>query len=328
MELVEIVLPTYIAEKYGAQIERVRPGRLRLHPIEGKHVPDLDISRASVALHAFFFGPPRFTEIFPLLPKIRWVHIAGAGIDDFASPELQRSGVWVTNVSGAYAAAMTEYAIAGMVLMTRHFRLWIDSHHRHRWPDRTGTSGNELRGKQLGIVGYGGVGRHLATACKALGMTVWATRRTPIFASGEPIDRLLSAHELPALLESSDFVVLAASLNSTTKYLIGEPELRVMKRGAFLINLARGEVIDQEALIRAMRDGHIAGAVLDVATPEPLPAESPLWDVPNLWITPHTSGDTDEGWQRGMDLFCSNLRLFLDGQPERMGNIIDLSAHL
>jgi phosphoglycerate dehydrogenase-like enzyme len=328
MESVEIVLPTYMAKRYGAQIERVEPGCVHLVPIEEGHVHGLDLSRAPIALHAFFFGPPRFTDIFPLLSKIKWVHIAGAGIDDFASPELQHSGVWVTNVSGAYAPAMTEYIIAGMVLMARNFRLWIDSHSEHRWPQRTGTSGNELRGKQVGIIGYGGVGRHLATACKALGMTVWVTRRTPIFASGEPVDRLLPAQELRAVVESSDFVVVTASLNSTTRHLLGQPEFRAMKAGAFLVNVARGEVIDQQALISALQDGHLGGAVLDVTTPEPLPPESPLWNAPNVWITPHTSGDTDEGWQRGMDLFCSNLRLYLDGHPERMGNVIDLSAHI
>src|SRR5262249_53985933 len=136
------------------------PGHIRLLPIEGKRCHELEISRAAIALHGFFFGLPRFTDIFPSLPKLRWIHIAAAGIDDFASPKFNRSGVWVTNVSGAYAAAMTEYTIAGMVLMTRHFKLWIDSHREHRWPDRRGTSGNELRGKQVGIIGYGGVGRH------------------------------------------------------------------------------------------------------------------------------------------------------------------------
>jgi len=328
MEPVEIVLPAYMAEKYGTQIERVDPNGIHLIPVTARSLPKVDISHAAIALHGFFFEPPPFSEMFPLLRKVQWIHIAAAGIDDFASADRQRKGLWVTNVSGAYAAAMTEYVIAGMVLMTRHFRVWVNSQRDHRWPKRTGTSGNELRGRQVGIVGYGHVGRHIATACQALGMTVWATRRTPIIASGEPVDRLLPAQEVTALLESSDFVILAASLNSTTKHLLGEAELRAMKPGAFLVNVARGDIVDQGALIRALRDNHIGGAVLDVATPEPLSADDPLWDAPNLWLTPHTSGDSDEGWQRGMDLFCSNLRLFLDGHPERMGSIINLSAHL
>jgi phosphoglycerate dehydrogenase-like enzyme len=328
MERVEVVLPTWMAEKYGMQIECVDRNRVGLLPVDKQSLHGVDISRAAIALHGFFFESPPFAEIFPLLSKVQWIHIAAAGIDDFASAERQRKGLWVTNVSGAYAAAMTEYAIAGMVLMTRHFGVWFNSQRDHRWPKRSGTSGRELRGKQVGIVGYGHVGRHIATACQALGMTVWATRRTPMIASGEPVDRLLPAHELAALLESSDFVILAASLNSTTKHLLGEPELRSMKPGAFIVNVARGDIVDQSALVRALRDNHIGGAVLDVATPEPLSAGDPLWDAPNLWLTPHTSGDTDEGWQRGMDLFCSNLQLFLEGHAERMGSIINLSAHL
>jgi phosphoglycerate dehydrogenase-like enzyme len=328
MDNIDIVLPEWLAVSYGAQIEDTAYGRIRLLPVNEKEPAQADISHAQVALHGFWFGPTRFSSLLPSLPALRWIHITGAGIDDLASPELQKRGVWLTNVSGAYAPAMAEYALATMVMMSRHFRQWLEAGREHRWPSRIDTSGSELRGKQVGIIGYGGVGRHLATACRALGMQVWGMRRTPIFSTGEPVDRLLAAHELPLLLETSDFIVIAASLNSTTRHLIDAAAFRTIKKGAFLVNMARGEVVDQSALLNALNEGILAGASLDVTTPEPLPAENPLWNAANIWITPHVSGDTREGWQRGIDLFCANLRLFLDGRPERMGNIVDLSAHL
>jgi phosphoglycerate dehydrogenase-like enzyme len=105
-------------------------------------------------------------------------------------------------------------------------------------------------------------------------------------------------------------------------------QLRAAKPNAYLINVGRGELVDQSALAAALREGRLGGAVVDVVSPEPLPPDSELWEVPNLWITPHLSADTYDGWQRGIDLFCSNLRLFLDGHPERMGNIVDVEAHL
>jgi phosphoglycerate dehydrogenase-like enzyme len=328
MDKVQIILPEWLADRYGAQILDTAGDRIELLPVNEKEPEKTDISQAKVALHGFWYGPTRFSSLAPAMPRLQWIHITGAGIDDLASPELQSRGIWLTNVSGGYAPAMAEYALAAMIMMSRDFRGWLDAARQHRWINRAETSGHELRGKQIGIVGYGGIGRHLAPICRALGMRVWATRRTPMFPTGEPVDRLLGAHELPSLLAASDFIVIASSLNSTTRHLLDATAFHRIKRGAFLVNLARGEVIDQPALITALETGVLAGAMLDVTTPEPLPADSPLWIIPNLWITPHVSGDTPEGWQRGIDLFCANLRLFLDGHPQRMGNIVNLSAHL
>jgi len=176
-------------------------------------------------------------------------------------------------------------------------------------------------------VGYGGVGRRLALAAKALGMTVLATRRTPLVTSAEPLDVLLPPEALSRLLADSDFVVVSASLNSSTKGLIGDRELRTMKQGAFLINLSRGALIDQDALVQALTDRRIGGAVIDVANPEPLPSDSPLWNAPNLWITPHVAGDTVEGRQAAIDLLCENLRFYVRGKADRMTNLVDVRAH-
>jgi phosphoglycerate dehydrogenase-like enzyme len=123
-------------------------------------------------------------------------------------------------------------------------------------------------------------------------------------------------------------LVVAASHNTTTRRLLGADQFARMKSGAFLVNVARGELIDQDALLESLRTGQIGGAVLDVTTPEPLPADNPLWSAPNLWITPHMSGGTQDGWRAGIELFCANLRAYLAGRRELMGNRVDIRTHL
>ena len=233
----------------------------------------------------------------------------------------------MTNSSGVYAPAMAEYAIAGMVAIARDLRRLIAQQEQRRW-NHEAISGTELYGKRVGIVGYGATGRYLATICKALGMEVWATKRRPMLKAGEPLDRLLAPEGLHELLGASDYVVLTASLNSTTRHLIGEAEFQALKPGAGLVNVARGGLVDQAALLYALDDGRLGGAVLDVVEGQPLPPESPLWAHPSVIVTPHISGGSPEGWARSMDLFRWNLPLYLDGQVERLGNVVDLADHL
>lgn len=327
--MIEIVLDPDLAESYGGQIEEAGHGRVRLLPVRGNDPGDPDFSNAEIAVSGWYYDAKvSFADILAAMPRVRRVHSTGAGMDDFVSSELAARGVWLTNVAGAYAPAMAEYALAGMIMAARGWPAWLDAQREHRWLEREPASGRRLRGCLLGILGYGAVGRHVAQASVTLGMRVWAIRRTPTFTSGEPIEHLLAPGELHSLLRESDFVLLSASLNSSSRHLIGAAELAAMKPTAILVNVARGGLVDQDALLTALRSRRIGGAVLDVTTPEPLPAESPLWELPNVILTPHVSGDTPEGWQAGMDLFCANLRLYLDGYPERMGNLVDIRAHL
>src|SRR5262249_29776449 len=136
------------------------------------------------------------------------------------------------------------------------------------------------------------------------------------------------AERLHDLLAASDYVVLTASLNSTSRHLLGPAEFRALKPGAGLVNVARGGLVDQTALVEALADGRLRGAVLDCVDPEPLPPESPLWSLPNVIVTSHISGGTPEGWTRSIELFCLNLPLYLDGRPQLMANIVDLAEHL
>lgn len=259
-------------------------------------------------------------------PGLRWVHSMSAGVEHLPLERMAERGAILTNSAGAYAPAMAEYALAAMIVLARDLPSWLQGQAERRWLKAGSFGSSVLRGKCLGIVGYGAVGREIAAGARTLGMEVWATRRTPLFLSGEPLDRLLPAQDLHELLAASDFVVLSASLNRTTRQLIGEAELAVMKPTAVLVNVARGGLVDEAALARALEAGRLRAAMLDVTSEEPLPPDSPLWTTRNLFITPHISGNTPESWRWAVEFFCRNLQLYLGGSPERMGNRVDYSA--
>ena len=259
-------------------------------------------------------------------PTVRWVHSISAGVEHLPLDRMAERGILLTNSAGAYATAMAEYVVAAAIMLARNLSGWLEGQRERRWLDAEAFGASLLRGKRLGIVGYGAVGRELAIAGRALGMEVWATKRTPVFLSGEPLDRLLPADALHQLLAASDVVVISASLNRTTRTLIGEAELAAMKPISILVNVARGGLIDEDALVRALIDGRIRGAMLDVTVEEPLPEDSPLWTTPNLLITPHISGNSLESWEAAVGFFCANLDLYLAGTPERMGNLVDYTA--
>jgi phosphoglycerate dehydrogenase-like enzyme len=260
-------------------------------------------------------------------PRVGWVHSISAGVEHLPLARMAERGIVLTNSAGAYATAMAEYALGAAMMLARGFPVWLEGQRERRWLDDE----HELfvlRGKRLGVVGYGAVGREVAAGARALGMEVWATKRTPLFVSGEPLDRLLPATDLPELLAACDVVVLCASLNRTSRHLIGESEVGAMKPTAVLVNVARGGLVDEDALVRALEEDRLRGAVLDVTEREPLPSDSPLWTTPNLIVTPHVSGHAPESWRSAVGFFRRNLELYLEGAPERMGNLVDYAAVL
>jgi phosphoglycerate dehydrogenase-like enzyme len=188
----------------------------------------------------------------------------------------------------------------------------------HRWGEDT--EPDELVDKTLGIVGLGGIGTEVARRAKAFGMRVIATRRRPQLPS-EFADEVRGADDLHWLLGESDYVALCSALTQNTHKLVGEEELKKMKPSAYLISIGRGGLIDELALITALKTGLIAGAGLDVFAEEPLPTDSPLWDMPNVLITPHTAGSSPRSHERLMDLFCENVRRYLAG--EELLNVVD-----
>jgi phosphoglycerate dehydrogenase-like enzyme len=324
--LITVAIARGLAEEHGERIEAAGGGRIRLLPLRGEE-GEAPLDDVEIAVYGLYEGPLSFRELAARMPALRWIHSTGAGMDSFVSPELADRGVIVTNSAGVYAPAMAEYVLAGMVSVAREFRRLSAQQDERRW-NHEAVSGTELFGKRVGIVGYGATGRYIAMVCKALGMDVWATKRKPMLTTGEPVDRLLPAGDLHELLAASDYVVVTTSLNSTTRHLLGDAEFRAFKPGAVLVNVARGGVVDQDALLAALDEGRVGGAFLDVVDPQPLPPESPLWSHPRVTITPHISGGSPEGWARSMDLFCSNLPLYLDGDVARLGNLANLADHL
>ena len=250
-------------------------------------------------------------------PRLRWVQLLGAGVDQV--PEIGDNRVVVTNASGIHAVPISEYVLGVMLALAKRLPFAFDNQRQRKW-QRFGFTPSELESKTLGVVGLGHIGGAVARLGHAFGMRVVATKRTP--GTEQQVDELLPPHRLHDLLAQCDFVVLAVPLTHETRHMIDEQALRSMKPGAFLVNIARGGVVDEQALVRALREKWIAGAALDVVENEPLPEDSPLWSFDNVIITPHMAGGSDRYIERAVALFVDNLERYLAGQPLR--NVVDL----
>lgn len=256
-----------------------------------------------------------------LAPNLRWLQYPGAGVDSLAPTGLLApdSGIIVTTASGIHAINISEYVFGSMLMFNRSWPEMVRLQDRHVWPRNANwynLKARELAGQTLGIIGLGSIGRRIAQLGHAFGMTVLAMRRSASSDEQDPdVDQLYAPEQLHELLSRSDYVVLATPLTATTEKMIGEPELRAMKPNAYLVNIARGRIIDEAVLIRALKEGWIAGAGLDVTDQEPLPADSPLYSMPNVILTPHISGASDNYDKRLTALFADNLRRYRAGQP-------------
>ncbi len=261
------------------------------------------------------FGIPR--DAFRAARRLRWIHSGAAGVDLFS--ELRASDVTLTNSAGLHAEPMAEHALALMLHFARGLDVAEAARREGRWahPELAGRDSpvRELAGRTVGVVGYGGVGSAVGRKAAALGMRVVAARRSP---SGEPpaeVDRMLGPDGIDALLEAADFVVLSVPATPATEGLIGLRELSRMGQDGVLINLARGEVVDEDALVEALREGRIRGAGLDVFDEEPLPPDHPLWETDRVVITPHTGGVSPRFWERETELIVENVRRYRAGEP-------------
>jgi phosphoglycerate dehydrogenase-like enzyme len=261
--------------------------------------------------------PPR--DLLPRAPRLKWMQMMSAGVDRLRDSEIWRSGVTITGVSGIHATPIGEFVLQLMLMFAKKAPECFQMKQKHEWRRYAPTV---LRGKTAGVVGLGHIGREVARLCQAFGMKVIATRRSAKRAGrARYVDRLLPAGQMPSLLAESDFVVICVPLTQETLRLIGEKEFKAMKPSAYIINIARGGIIDEEALIRALKEKRIAGAGLDVTATEPLPAESRLWEFDNVILSPHVSGGMEEYVARATDLFCENLGRYLAGK--RLRNVID-----
>ena len=277
------------------------------------------------------FTPFVDRDIFPAATRLRWVQSPAVGVGTLMFPELLASPVVVTSARGIRARAIAEHVIGVTIALARRLPAALRAQASHHWAQNElegPTSGvRSLDGMRMGIVGLGSIGREIVNLALPFGIRVSGNRRR---TSGSPsstiagVDDVLSPERLPELLEKSDVVVLAVPHTPETKQLIGRVEIDRMKRGAFLVNIARGKLIDDAAVADALRDCRLGGAALDVFTREPLEASSPYWDLPNVIITPHTSGAMQDYWTPLVALFSENLRRFEKG--ETLVNVVDKIA--
>lgn len=249
-------------------------------------------------------------------PRLKWVHCGHAGLDRSATPEILASRLQVSSAAGRSAPALAEHALLFMLALAFRLDRFYDAQRQHRW----GISGQEnlrpLRGKTLGIIGLGHTGSELARRARAFDMRVIAYRRRNIASNLVDASYSRDAGDtLDKVLNCSDFLVLALPLSDSSRHLIGARELSRMKAGSYLINIARGGLIDETALLQALGSQHLAGAAIDVAEEEPLQSRSPLWDAPNLLITPHFTPRLADRDNRALDLLLENLRRFLADEP-------------
>jgi phosphoglycerate dehydrogenase-like enzyme len=246
-------------------------------------------------------------------PRLRWIQSSSSGIGQWVRRlGLVGSNVTVTNAAGIHATPLAEFVVFAMLYFAKRWPRMVEEQRAHHW-ERCAT--DSLQGKTLGIIGLGNVGRRVARVAKPFGMRIIGIRRS---GNGDAVaDRVYTPDQLETVLRESDYLVLSVPLISETETLLGASQLATLKPSAVLINIARGAVIDEAALVEALRSGRLAGAALDVASHEPLEADSPLWDMPNVLITPHSMSTAFDENERLVDLFCENLRRYLDGQPLR-----------
>ncbi len=264
---------------------------------------------------------PQSDDLPRRAPKLGWIQFSSSGIGKFVEQMgLARTSIIVTNAAGVHATPLAEFVLFAMLYFAKEMPRVLADQRRHHWEQ---FAVKNVRGVTLGLVGLGGVGREIARLARAVGVRVVAIRRSPRQGGTEvsDVEAMYSTDRLRELLAESDYVTLILPHTRQTAGLIGKAELAAMKPGAMLINISRGAIVDESALIEALKSGHLGGAALDVFAAEPLPAESPLWDMPNVLITPHTISTAIGENELVVDLFCDNLRRFLAGEPLR--NVFD-----
>jgi phosphoglycerate dehydrogenase-like enzyme len=277
--------------------------------------------QADIIFNALF-QPDLLRRVFPAASKVQWVHSISAGVDHVLFPELRASAVPLTNGRGAFARSLGEFVIAGALFFAKNVRGLLAAQAAGRWAQ---FDLEELHGRTMGIVGYGEIGRAAAARAHAFGMRVIAVRRRPALSAADP---LLEAAYEPArvldLVRESDYVVASAPNTPETRGMIGEREFGAMKPSAVVINVGRGQVIDEAALVKALESRRIRGAALDVFHTEPLPEGHPFYTLDNVFMSFH-SADHVGGWiENAVDVFVGNYQRFAKGQP--LENVVDKEA--
>ena len=247
-------------------------------------------------------------------PKLKWVQVMSAGVERFLDTDMVESPVILTNASGIHAIPIGEFVLNLMLMFAKQIPLYFQLKQEKQWKRLPPSPLSVLHSNTVGIVGLGDIGQEVGRLAKAFGMRVLAVDVAKPAGWDKYADIMFPPAQLRQLLLESDFVVLAVPLTPETSKLISEEELRTMKSSAYLINIARGGIVDEEALIRALDEHWIAGAGLDVFATEPLPTDSRLWELPNVILSPHISGRQEDNALRATEVFSENLRRYLNGK--------------
>jgi glyoxylate/hydroxypyruvate reductase A len=335
---ITIVIGSPLEPELAATIAQAMPSRLRvlhepdLMPVQ-RYVADhngiprqlteaqrrcwLDVlSQADVMFGFDWFDPAALPKN---APHLRWLQATSAGIGEFLTGTgLIKSDIAFTTAAGVHAGALAEFTILGLLYFFREVPRLTAMQKAHHWERYTN---REMAGSRLLLVGLGAVGREVARRCAAMGIEVWGARRRTGEAPPEGVSRLVPLAELRQHLAAVDSLVLACPLTDETRGLIGAAEIAAMQHGAIIINIARGAVIDEQAMIAALAEKRLGGAALDVFATEPLPADNPLWDMPNVLFCPHSASTVTAENARIVAIFIDNLNRFTEGRPLR--NLFD-----
>jgi phosphoglycerate dehydrogenase-like enzyme len=337
-----IALSPILSARYRSRdLERIRaaaPGA-RLVTVSVEGLADGPLDDVEVMLRGWL-SSDAFDRLLARAPEMKWVHSATSGVERALTPASRERGLIVTNARGVFSRPIAEYVLMMILAVSRRLPQLLELQRERTWQPLEGT---ELRDVTVGIVGLGSIGRAVGALATAFGCRVVAVRRRPDggrrdatgdgAADGDGddgpfgevrLDRVGGPETLPQLLAESDFIVLAAPLTPDTEDMINAETLAMVKPGAWLINVARGRLIDERALIRALRDGPLGGAVLDTFRDEPLPPMSSFYDMANVIVTPHTAWSSGRVLDRSVELFCANLRRFAKGEP--LLNVVDPAA--
>jgi phosphoglycerate dehydrogenase-like enzyme len=276
-----------------------------------------EATRAEVILH-WAGSRDLLRSVFLACPGVRWVHSRSAGLDSTLFPELVQSPVPLTNGSGVFSQTLGEFALAAILYFAKDFRRMLRNQEAGRWEQ---FDVEEIAGQTVGIVGYGDIGRAVASRVSAMGMRVLALKRHAPASPDPLIAQFYGTHELSAMLAHCDYVVMAAPLTAETHHMIGDAAFAAMKPNAVVINIGRGPVIDQAALVRALTQGKIKGAGLDVFEQEPIPSGDPIYKFENVLVSPHCADHTKDWLNQAMRFFLQQYDRFRNGQP--LENIVE-----
>lgn len=311
-EPVTLLVSDNVWARHGDAIQSISPG---LRPIiyEGNDVlPDDIIATINTVFYSSDLWPDRsrgFVLSILKATSVKWMHTFSAGVDSPFFVQLMERGIRLTNSSGATASPIAQTTVLYMLALSRNVRAWFQHQQKHEWSRHEFA---ELDGARLAVIGMGPIGIEIARLGVALNMNVEAIRRTP--TGTEPCPTF-SFDRLDSVLSQADWVAVALPLTANTRQIFNAETFAIMKPGAHFINVGRGELVDEESLIATLQSGHLAGAALDVFATEPLSPDSPLWDMANVIITPHSSAGSSQSGLRSEDIFLKNLARYVAGEP-------------